>query len=120
MVRDVSADVPSGRAGRRRSAGLRRVVYHCGRRGQAQEEKIVRSSPKYEPRFKIVEWIERLREYLREGSEEDGLETDYFTVTKVDQESTTESKTKPLSIWQGLFPLLWDGQADGREGRLAI
>ena len=98
MVRDVSADVPSGRA----------------------EEKIVRSSPKYEPRFKIVEWIERLREYLREGSEEDGLETDYFTVTKVDQESTTESKTKPLSIWQGLFPLLWDGQADGREGRLAI
>lgn len=85
-----------------------------------KEEKIVRSSPKYEPRFKIVEWIERLREYLREGSEEDGLETDYFTVTKVDQESTTESKTKPLSIWQGLFPLLWDGQADGREGRLAI
>ena len=85
-----------------------------------KEEKIVRSSPKYEPRFKIVEWIERLREYLREGSEEDGLETDYFTVTKVDQESTTESKTKPLPIWQGLFPLLWDGQADGREGRLAI
>ena len=37
-----------------------------------KEEKIVRTSPKYEPRFKIVEWIERLREYLRDEPEEDG------------------------------------------------
>ena len=75
-----------------------------------KEEKIVRTSPKYEPRFKIVEWIERLREYLRDEPEEDGVTTDYFTVTKVDQ----EAKTEPLYIRQVLFPLLRNGRADER------
>ena len=57
-----------------------------------------------------MEWIERLREYLRDEPEEDGVTTDYFTVTKVDQ----EAKTEPLSIRQVLFPLLRNGRADER------
>lgn len=61
-----------------------------------QEEKIVRSNPKYEPRFKIVEWIERLREYLRDDPTEDAT-TDYFTVTQLPEETET------LSVGQNLF-----------------
>ena len=64
-----------------------------------QEEKIVRSNPKYEPRFKIVEWIERLREYLRDDPTEDAT-TDYFTVTQLPEETET------LSIGQTLFSVV--------------
>lgn len=47
-----------------------------------REERVVHSSPKYEPRFKIVEWIERLREALRNEPEQETT-TDYFTVTQL-------------------------------------
>lgn len=63
-----------------------------------QEEKIVRSNPKYEPRFKIVEWIERLREYLRDEPEESGAATDYFTVTQMAQ-TTAPAAALQIFAW---------------------
>lgn len=64
-----------------------------------QEEKIVRSSPKYEPRFKIVEWIERLREYLREGPEPEPAQTDYFTVTTPQKETPAPAAGLNILAW---------------------
>lgn len=61
------------------------------------EEKIVRANPKFEPRFKIIEWVERLREYLREESEEIDATTDYFTVTQ-----TPEETAAPAAGWKAL------------------
>lgn len=55
-----------------------------------RQERIVRSSPLYEPRFKIVEWIERLREALKDEPDSEA-ETDYFTVTQLPKEAFRET-----------------------------
>lgn len=46
-----------------------------------EESKVVKSNPKFEVRFKIVEWIEEFKERFRENSDEEQT-TDYFTFSK--------------------------------------
>lgn len=46
-----------------------------------EESKLVKSNPKFEVRFKIVEWIEELKERFRNDSEEEQT-TDYFTLSE--------------------------------------